>query len=131
MSRVRYATLALIAIGGGLALRAGGPSLSPTVADISGDALWAAMVFWWISAAWPRGRPVSRAAIALSAAYLTEFSQLVRAPWLARIRATTLGHLVLGSDFDWRDFASYALGIAAALLLDRAIASRSRDPAPR
>jgi hypothetical protein len=39
-----------------------------------------------------------------------------------------LGHLVLGSGFDPRDFTSYAAGVLAAALLERVIMRRSASP---
>ena len=36
------------------------------------------------------------------------------------LRHTSLGHLVLGTDFDPRDFASYAAGVIVAGLMGRA-----------
>jgi hypothetical protein len=42
------------------------------------------------------------------------------------VRATTLGSLVLGNDFDARDLAAYALGIGAAALLEIALFPRHR-----
>ncbi|MEO8451286.1 MAG: DUF2809 domain-containing protein [Gemmatimonadota bacterium] len=124
MNRSTYAILALATIGLGLLLRAGHSALPSSVADVGGDALWAAMMFWWVSTVWPRAGPLTRAVGALAVAWLVELSQLVRTPWLDGIRATTLGYLVLGSGFDGRDFISYALGAAAAVLLDLMIGRR-------
>lgn len=75
---------------------------------------WAAMMFWWVSALAPHARLAVRAAGALGIACAVELFQLWRAPWLLAVRATRLGHLVLGSDFDPRDFLAYALGVALA-----------------
>jgi hypothetical protein len=40
-------------------------------------------------------------------------------PVLDALRRTTAGHLALGSGFDRRDFAAYAGGVLAAVLLER------------
>jgi hypothetical protein len=46
------------------------------------------------------GRPILvRAAISLAFAFLVEISQFYHAPWIDSIRQTTLGGLVLVSDF--------------------------------
>jgi hypothetical protein len=44
------------------------------------------------------------------------------------VRATTWGHLVLGSGFDARDLASYALGVGGAALLEAVVVARRRYP---
>lgn len=89
--------------------------------DIAGDALWAAMMCWWVSAHWP-AKPIAwRAGVALGISWAVEFSQLWHAPWLDQLRATRLGPLVLGSGFDSRDLASYAVGV----LLAGALAKRT------
>jgi hypothetical protein len=48
-----------------------------------------------------------------------EVSQLYHRPWLDDLRATSFGHLVLGSGFDPRDFLCYLLGVAVAAGLER------------
>ena len=47
-----------------------------------------------------------------------ETSQLYHAPWIDRIRATTLGGLVLGFGFLWSDIACYTVGVACAMCVD-------------
>jgi hypothetical protein len=47
-----------------------------------------------------------------------EVSQLWHAPALDAIRATDIGHLVLGSGFDLRDLLAYLLGVAAPTALE-------------
>jgi hypothetical protein len=116
------ATAATVAVG--LLVFRGGGRLPPGVRDGAGDALWAAMMFWGVSAGAPQGRPGARAAAALALAWTVELAQLVRLPWLVALRATTLGHLVLGSDFDARDLATYALGVGAAALAEWGVRRR-------
>jgi hypothetical protein len=53
-----------------------------------------------------------------------EVSQLYHAPVVDAVRATRLGHLVLGSGFDARDLAAYAGGIVGAVLLEAALIRR-------
>jgi len=94
-------------------------SLSPDARDILGDALWAAMMFWWVGAAVPAVRPSRRAAVTIAICVAVELSQLIRSPALESLRRTSLGHLVLGSGFDPRDFLAYAAGVFAAMLFER------------
>lgn len=84
-----------------------------------GDALWAAMLYFGLALLAPRARSSRVAVAALVLCWLVEASQLYRTPWLDAVRATTLGHLALGSTFVWSDLLAYALGVAAAALLDR------------
>ena len=113
-ARAAHAALALATIGVGLAVHLGGHALPPRLRDALGDALWAAMLVWWVSALWP-ARPLRwRAGLALGGAFAVEASQLLRTPALDAVRATRFGHLVLGSDFDARDLPAYAAGVLAA-----------------
>jgi hypothetical protein len=116
--RIRYLLLCIATIAAGLAIHLGGAALPVAVRDIAGDALWAAMIFWMAAVIAPAAqrRWLMLAAIAIS--FAVELSQLVRADWLETWRSTTLGHLILGSDFDARDLLAYSVGVVAAALLD-------------
>jgi hypothetical protein len=119
--RMRYVALAVGTIVVGLAVHLRGDALPSAVRDVLGDALWATMAAWWIGAVGPTLRLRWRATVALAFCFAVELSQLVHVPALDALRATTIGHLLLGSDFDPRDFAAYAAGILAAVLLEQAI----------
>ena len=84
-----------------------------------GDALWTIMVFLMVGIIQPRRRSIEVGAIALFISYIVEFGQLYRAPWIVSIRSTTIGHLILGSDFAWADLAAYTLGAALAVIIDQ------------
>ena len=118
-ARLPYVALALGSIAAGLAVHRGGTMLSPAVRDVTGDALWAMMIAWWAGAITPRAPLVARGAAALTICVMVELSQLYHTPTLDALRSTTLGALVLGSGFDVRDLAAYALGIAVAALGER------------
>jgi hypothetical protein len=120
-ARTRYVALAVGTIALGLAVHGRGDALSPVVRDVLGDALWAAMVVWWIAVIAPASRLPWRGAVALALCFAVEFSQLWDLPVLDALRRTTAGHLVLGSGFDPRDFAAYAAGVLTAVFLERAI----------
>ncbi len=95
------------------------PGLFPTaLGKYPGDALWALMVFFGWALIRPAASSVRLASAALLTSFLVEFSQLYHAPWIDAVRATTAGHLVLGSTFSFRDLAAYAVGIGAAAVLD-------------
>jgi Protein of unknown function (DUF2809) len=125
-SRVRavYVAAALATIAVGLAVHLGATRMPPAIRDVLGDALWALMLTWWVGALWPRLGRGARAGISLGTCWAVELSQLCHTPGLDAVRRTTLGQLTLGSGFDPRDLGSYALGVLAALLVERAVASR-------
>jgi uncharacterized protein DUF2809 len=108
------AFLAVVALG--LASRRF-PAIFPALlGKYPGDALWAVMVFclWgFFVPAWSTGK---LAVSALLTSYADEFSQIYQASWINQIRATTVGHLVLGSAFSWFDMLAYTVGVAAAAL---------------
>jgi hypothetical protein len=98
------------------------PSLLPSVlGKYPGDALWAMMIFLGWAILLPTWRTSSLAMLALATSYAVELSQLYHAPWIDGIRATTLGHLALGSTFNWLDLIAYTAGMAIAAVLDRVL----------
>lgn len=128
MSRTRgiYALATLVVLVSGLAVHFGGATLPPDVRDIAGDALWAAMIWCGIGVLVPSWSLARRTASALAVCLGVECSQLWHTPTLDAVRATTLGHLVLGSDFDARDLVSYAGGVLMAALAEYLRRRRTR-----
>lgn len=88
-----------------------------------GDALWALMVFLGWGIIFPGISTRKLAVYALATSYVDEFSQLYHAPWIDSIRSTFLGHIILGSEFMWFDFAAYAIGIFVGVLGESALRS--------
>ena len=130
VNRIRaiYLVLALVTIAVGLLVHLRATVLGPAVRDATGDALWAAMVTWWAGALAPAARPAARGVAAYAICLSIEVSQLYHTPAVDAVRATLVGKLVLGSGFDPRDLAAYAIGVASAVLLDIALIVRARDP---
>ena len=96
----------------GLSLRTY-PFLFPSfMVKYPGDALWALMVFLGWALIKPYELPARLAGFALATSYIVELSQLYQSPWINSIRATTIGHLVLGSTFSMYDMYAYTVGIA-------------------
>lgn len=116
-TRSFYSLLACSTIALGLLVHLRGAVLGPTVRDVLGDALWAAMVAWLAGAIAPRAPLWCRTGAALGFCFAIEISQLWHTPGLDALRRTTAGHLVLGSGFEARDFVSYAAGVLGAALL--------------
>jgi hypothetical protein len=125
-TRTSYIAAALVTITAGLLVHLRGEALAPAARDVIGDALWAAMIAWWVGALVPSARLLRRSAAAYAICVVVEVSQLYHTPWLDALRATTMGHLVLGSGFDPRDLLAYALGVAGAVFLEAAVLARGR-----
>lgn len=119
-----FLALACATIAIGLVVHFHGAALGPVGRDVLGDALWAMMIAWLAGVLAPRARLAVRCTCAYAVCATVELSQLYHAPALDAARATTLGHLVLGSGFDPRDLAAYAAGVALAALLESAIRRR-------
>ena len=111
-NRVLYACLTLAVVAAGLLWRAGFMPLPPLVSKYGGDALWALMVFTGCGFLFPRASTIALGLLALSFAWLIEFSQIYHAPWIDALRATLPGRLILGSAFNWPDLPAYMLGVA-------------------
>ncbi|HEV2736898.1 MAG TPA: DUF2809 domain-containing protein [Longimicrobiaceae bacterium] len=130
-SRALYLALALAVVALGLASRRFRPALPPFLGAYAGDALWAGMVFFLGAAARPRARVSTIATGALLFSFAVEATQLYRAPWIAALRATRPGGLVLGHDFVWSDLLCYAAGVLAAAATDLSLRSRAARTAAR
>ncbi len=108
----------------GLAVHWRGGPLGPTLRDVLGDALWAAMIAWWVGALAPGASLRIRALGALSLCFGVEVSQLYHTTALDALRGTVAGQLVLGSGFDPRDLVAYTLGVLVAAFLERSLIRR-------
>ena len=124
-----YVGFALVTIAVGLVVHLRGTMFGPAARDAIGDALWAAMILCWVSALVPAAPRVVRGAVAYAVCVGVEVSQLYHAPALDALRATSAGHLLLGSGFDRRDLVAYAGGVIGALLLDAALIARGTQVA--
>jgi hypothetical protein len=122
--RASYVALAIGTIALGLVVHWRGGALGPTLRDMLGDALYAAMVVWWVGALAPKASLRVRVAAALVFCFGIKLSQLYHTTALDALRDTTAGQLVLGSGFDRRDLVAYALGVLVAAFLDRAVVRR-------
>lgn len=127
--RIVYLGLACLTIVLGLLLHRGVIPFGANAKDVLGDALWAAMMVWWISAVVPEARLVARGSVAFGLCVAVELSQLLHTPALDAVRQTTFGRLVLGSGFDARDLLAYAIGVVVAVLLERVADSALRGVA--
>jgi len=99
----------------GLASRRYSTAILEPFGKYPGDALWAAMVFFGLSALRPRASTLSIALLALATCFVVEAMKLYQAPWIVGIRHTTLGHLVFGHVFSVQNLLAYAVGVLVAL----------------
>ena len=129
-TRVRYALSLAAVIGLGLASRSDPGVFPHALGKYPGDALWALMVFLILGIARPSSSTASLALIALGVACLDEASQLYQASWINAVRATTLGHVVLGSAFSWMDIVAYAAGVAIGAGVELALHASGSEMTP-
>ncbi|MFO0956054.1 MAG: DUF2809 domain-containing protein [Isosphaeraceae bacterium] len=123
--RLIHGVLALAAIAAGLLVHLRGEALGPVARDVAGDALWGAMIAWCAGVLSPTSSIARRAALAYLICSAVEVSQLYHSPRLDAVRSTRLGHLVLGSGFDLRDLAAYAIGVGVAAIAEAVSVSRA------
>jgi Protein of unknown function (DUF2809) len=108
------------------------PQFLPAILDkYPGDALWTIVVYLICAIVFPRASTWKIAGLALGISYVVEFAQLDRAPWLVAIRRTTIGHLLLGSQFAGEDLVAYTVGAAIAMLVENGWFNFARSRAPR
>ena len=118
------AILVVATIAAGLALRLIHLGLPAPLVKYGGSVLWAMMVYWIVSAIrrrWPVPRSALAAAVVATA---VECFKLCHTPALDALRRTLPGALLLGRVFSVWDLFAYALAIALAALIDRAIRAR-------
>lgn len=118
-SRLGCGLALLLTVAAGLASRRW--PLPGLLAEYTGDALYTVAAFWGL--AWLRPG-ASRRRLALGAALassLVEVSQALPWAWLADLRTTWVGALVLGQGFQGADLVAYAVGAALAAGLDRLV----------
>ena len=92
----------------------------PGAAWVSGSAGGFLYVVFWIALILALRPRLSRTAVAagvLAATCALEFAQLWHPPLLERMRATFVGHALLGSTFAWSDFPYYFLGASVGYAL--------------
>lgn len=118
--RGRYAVATCGVMLLGLASRSKYAGVMPAaVTNYAGDTLWALMVYLLFATLCPAALPRRIAAAAVAFAFLIEFSQLFKPPWLEQIRNLPGMRLVLGYGFLWTDLWCYAAGILIGWQGDR------------
>jgi len=117
-SRIRCVVLIALIVATGLLWRSGILSLPPAVWKYGGDALWALLIFVGLGAIFTRASTLVLGLTATGYSFATEFFQLYQAPWLDSIRSTRLGHLVLGSTFNWPDLIAYTIGVTVGAAVE-------------
>ncbi len=92
------------------------------MAKNAGDLLYATMAYWLFGLLLPRLPAPRLALLALLFCFGIEFLKFVQTPWLVAARHSTAGALVLGVGFHASNLVCYALGVALAWAVERAIA---------
>ncbi|MFF5081797.1 DUF2809 domain-containing protein [Actinoplanes sp. NPDC000266] len=115
----------LLAAGGGVLDSSG------ALAQYSGTALYASMVYAGVFLLWPTARPAGAGLAAIGFCWAVELFQLTGVPAALSARST-LARLALGVAFDPTDLVWYVIGVVPLVVAHRMVESRSRArPAPR
>ena len=113
-----FLCLVIIALGLSLRRYGFGLGLPGLVVKYGGSILWAMMVLFIVSIAWPALSRARIIAIAATIAVTVELFRLVHTPWLDAFRLTLAGALLLGRIFSPWDILAYGVGILLGALLD-------------
>ena len=116
--RIGTIMVAVLVAGVAISTRRYGAWYPTLVRTYGGDTLYAVFVYIMLCALWPRGRVVTLGALALLGCFGVEFSQRLEWGWLASLRDTTVGGLILGHGFLWSDMVCYTVGVALAMGVD-------------
>ena len=108
--RRAYLILLVLLVPIGFATKFYNGPVADWVSDSLGGLLY--VMFWMLlaMAIRPHARIALVALAVLTVTCLLEFLQFWHPIWLAPIRATFLGHALLGNTFSWLDFPYYLLG---------------------
>jgi hypothetical protein len=86
--------------------------------DFVGDALWALVVFSMVGLFFPTMSTWHATAWAFLIPSLFELGERYQLPWLEPLRGTSLGLVVLGTEFVRLDFACYAAGALVGMSVE-------------
>lgn len=119
VKRARCLGLLMLVVPPGFATKFYSGPASTWVADSFGGLLY--VLFWILLAVaiLPRHSVVIIAGIVLGMTCTLEFLQLWHPAWLEPIRASFLGHALLGNTFSWSDFPYYLVGALSGIGLVR------------
>jgi hypothetical protein len=120
-NRAVYAIAILLVIAAGLLSRRQPGCFPAALGKYPGDALWAMMVFIGFGILFPTKPTMLIGIIALAFSFVVELSQIYHEPWIDSARATSIGHLILGSGFSGTDLIAYAIGILLACLVEMGV----------
>ena len=84
------------------------------------------MVFIGWGFVFPRRSTLQIFILTLATSFGVELLKLYRAPWLDDFRASTIGHLILGSDFWWQNLIAYTIGAVVGVVGERLLFRKSR-----
>ncbi|EKN65179.1 hypothetical protein BABA_21081 [Neobacillus bataviensis LMG 21833] len=119
--KIVYLIAIVTTIALGLASRKYGELLPFFVAQNTGDALWAMMVYFGFRFLLVRKSLLIAILLSFLFSFGIEFSQLYQEDWINQIRGTILGGLILGKGFLTVDLIRYTVGILLAAGFDKVV----------
>jgi hypothetical protein len=129
--RSAYAALAIALIAIGLIWRLAPLGLPFFFYKYGGSAIWGAMVYCVVAAAFPSLRPIIVAPGAAAVAILSELFRLYHTPGLDAFRATLFGALLLGRTFLIWNIVAYLVAIVVVAVMDCLWRKRRKPAANR
>ncbi len=93
----------------------------PQVPLITGDFLYAIMIYFLIRILFPEKKILYIIITALLICYSIEFLQLYQGNWMIELRKTLFGRYVLGQGFLWSDILAYTFGIVLVSSIERIV----------
>jgi hypothetical protein len=98
------------------------------LAQYSGTALYASMIYAGVFLLWPAVPPVRAGIVAVAFCWAVEFLQLTGVP-AALSERSSAARLVLGASFDWVDVAWYPVGVVPLVVLHLLVSRRATGSA--
>jgi hypothetical protein len=114
---------AVVFVAAGLTIRAASGGSTGNLAQYSGTALYASLVYAGVLFLWPRIAPLLAGGIAVGFCWLIELAQLTGIP-AALSAHSLLARLMLGAEFDLTDIAWYPVGIVPLVAVDWLLGAR-------
>lgn len=123
--RITYLSLVVITIILGLISRR-----IDFVPVITGDILYAIMVYWFCRFLFFARSFLFSFILALVFCFSIECMQLIQTPYFIQIRSNPILRLIFGQGFLWSDLFGYVAGAGIAYLLDRTLRNTSYKEKP-
>lgn len=94
-----------------------------------GDGFWTILVFIVLRCLLLKKNAIAVGVLALLLSYAVEISQLYKATWIATIRNSLIGGLILGKGFRWDDMLVYTITSVFCVIISLILEKKIREKA--